>query len=449
MDPPVGVPGHGRGQPRGQVEPAGVAGPAPGGPQVVQPHLDPVGPGRLVGAVQSRLGPFGEVDQEAAVAAPGQVGLVGGEPVGGVGPQGLQHPVAADAAGPGPGQHGPLGQPGHQVGDPAGGKVVVGRDRFRGRDVERGREHRQAQEQPLLVGIEQLEGPVDDAAKGVVAGVAAAAAGPEQVEARVQPIGEVVYGQGADAGGGQLDGQGEAVQGAADVADPAQEPPAGRDLGAGGARPVEEQPDRGVVHRLGARCRDRQGWDHQHLLAAGGQPLAAGREHHQPGRGGQQRLGELGDGAEQVLAVVDHQQPPGPPRPPAERLLKERPRSEREVDAHGVGDGVGHGAGVAERGQVDPPHGVVAAGDLPGQAGLADPARADQRHQRPGGQGLADQGELPLPAHERGRGEGRARPSRPTGAGATGSMVPRSTCSSSRRSLGEGSSPSSSRSRSR
>ena len=178
------------------------------------------------------------------------LGLDVRQPGGGIGAQGLKHPIAADAAGPRPREHRLLGEPGDQVGDPAGGKVVVGHDRLRHRDVERRREHRQAQEQPLLVGAEQLEGPVDDGAEGVVAGVAAAAAGPEQVEAGVQPVGQVVDGQGADAGGGQLDGQGEAVQGAADVADPTQEPPAGPDPVAGGAGPVQEQPDRGVVHGL-------------------------------------------------------------------------------------------------------------------------------------------------------------------------------------------------------
>ena len=268
VEPPVGESGHGRGEPRREVELAGVPGPAPRGPQVVQPPLDPVRPGRLVGAVQPGLGPFGQVDHEAGVPAPEAVGLVGGKPGGGVGAQGLQHPVAADAAGARPRQHGPLGEPGHQVGDPAGGEVVAGRDRLRRRDVEAGREHRQAQEQPLLVGAEQLEGPVDHGPERLVAGVAVAAAGAEQVEAGVEPVGEVVDGQGADPGGGELDGQGEAVEGAADVADPGQEPLPGRDPGVGGAGPVQEQPDRGAAHLLGAGRGDLQRRDDQDPLAA-------------------------------------------------------------------------------------------------------------------------------------------------------------------------------------
>jgi hypothetical protein len=337
------------------------------------------------------------------VAGADPVGLVGGEAVGGVGAEGLQHPVAADPAGPGPGQHGPLGQLGHQVGDPAGGDVVVGRDHFGGGDVEPSREHREAQEQPLLVGPEQLEGPVDDGPERLVAAVTAAAAGPEQLEAGVEAVGEVVDGQGPDAGRGQLDGEREPVQGAADVADPPQEPGAGRELGVGRARPVQEQPDRWVVHRLVAGGRDRKGWDGQDLLPGGGQPLATGRQDRKPGGASQQRLGEPGHRAEQVLAAVEHQQPPGPSGPLPECRRQVRARRECAVDAHDVGDGVRHGARVAQRGQVDPPARVVVTSGFLSQARLADPARADQRHQPCGGEGRMDKGELPFPADKRGR----------------------------------------------
>jgi hypothetical protein len=120
-----------------------------------------------------------------------------------------------------------------------------------------------------------------------------------------------------------------------------------------------------------------------------------------------------------VLAVVDHQQPAGPARPLAQRLRQERAR--HDLDPHGVGDGVGDRPGVAQRGQVDPPAGVVAVGDLLGQAGLAHAARADQGHQRPGGDRLADQGQLPLPADERGgAGGSRAGVGGAVGGGAEG-----------------------------
>jgi hypothetical protein len=245
-----------------------------------------------------------------------------------------------------------------------------------------------------------------------VAGVAVAAAGAEQVEAGVEPVGEVVDGQGADPGGGELDGQGEAVEGTADVADPGQEPPPGRDPGVGGAGPVQEQPDRGAAHLLGAGRGDLQRRHDQDPLAGGGEPLPAGRQDREPPGRGEQLLGQPGHGGQQVLAVVEHQEPAGPPRPPGERLPQGRAR--HHLDPGGVGHGVAHGAVVAQRGQVHPPHGVVAVGGLLGQAGLADPARADQRHQRPGGEGLADQRELPLPADERGRPPG-PRPPGPVG----------------------------------
>jgi hypothetical protein len=110
-----------------------------------------------------------------------------------------------------------------------------------------------------------------------VAGVAATAAGPEQLEADVEPVGEVVDGQRADPGGGELDGEGEAVEGAADVGDPPQQRRAGRDGGVGRLRPIEEQPDRGAA--LGSpRSGDVQRWNVQDLFASDGEPLAAGGE---------------------------------------------------------------------------------------------------------------------------------------------------------------------------
>ena len=106
-----------------------------------------------------------------------------------------------------------------------------------------------------------------------------------------------------------------------------------------------------------------------------------------------------------------------------------RPRARRAQGAEGVprtarpgssrtpaGDGVGHSAGVAERGQVHhQTRGVAAPAALLGQAGLAHPARAGQRHQPVAARQRAHRGQLPLPADERGR-----RRSRSTTAAAAG-----------------------------
>ena len=59
-----------------------------------------------------------------------------------------------------------------------------------------------------------------------------------------------------------------------------------------------------------------------------------------------------------------------------------------ELDAGRGGDG-GDQPGRGHRDEIDPPHRLSLLGDPVGQfqggAGLADPARAAQRHQRPGG----------------------------------------------------------------
>jgi len=351
------------------------------------------------------------------VAASEPVGLGGRQPGGGVGPQGLQHPVAADAGVARASEHGPVGQPGHQIGDAAGGQVLVGHHLFGRVDVERRGEHRQAQEQQLLLWREQVEGPVDDPAEGVVARVAAAVGRPEQLEPRIQPVGEVVDGQRADPRGGQLDRQREAVEGAADVANPLDDLRAGREVGVGGAGPVTEQPDRRDAHLLGIWLGHLERPDDQDLLAVHAEPLAAGREQTNLGGDREQLLGDPGDGGEQVLAVVDDQQPASAPRPRVEAVQQRGARLDVQVER--VGDRMRNGVGVAQWGQIHPPDGSRGRG-LVGQAGLADPARADQRDQPPASEGLADERELLFPADEGGRSGGRHPTLRPGRAGLDG-----------------------------
>ncbi len=321
MEPPVGVPGDGGGEPRRQVELAGVAGPAPRRPQVVQPALDPVRPGRLVGAVQPRLGPLGEVDHEAGVPAPEPLGLAGGEPGGGVGAQGLQHPVAADAAGPRPRQHGPLGEPGHQVGDAAGGKVVAGRDRLRRRDVEAGREHRQAQEQPLLVGVRAAR-RTSRRRRGASGGgcrrrggwCGAGRSGRRAGRRGRRRSGCRSGRRRARWPGGGRRGRGRCRRPGPGAAAAGRDPGVGRRApGRGTAGPRGRPPPR--RRPRGPPAAGRPGPARRRRRAARGwSPAPPG-----PGRG-EQLLGEPGDGGQEVLAVVEDQEPAGPPRPLGERV---------------------------------------------------------------------------------------------------------------------------------
>jgi hypothetical protein len=240
--------------------------------------------------------------------------------------------------------------------------------------------------------VSRSKDPVDDVAKRPVACVPVAAGGAEQLEACVEPVGEVVDGQRAGPRGGQLDGEREAVKGAADVADPPEELRAGREVGVGRARPVQEQLDRGGEHLLGVQRGDSKGCDDQDLLAVDAEALAAGRE--QPQRGGdhEQLLDDSGDDREQVLAVVEDQKPVSGGCRCAKRVDQRDTRLGVEVER--VSDRVGHGAPLVQRAEIHPPGRPVGRRDLLGQAGLADPARADQGDQPPGGQGLTDAGEL-------------------------------------------------------
>ncbi len=104
---------------------------------------------------------------------------------------------------------------------------------------------------PLLL-VEQLPGPVDDGAQGLLAGQDGAAARGEQPEAVVQAVGDLPGGQHPQPGGGQFDGQRQAVEAAADLG-------AGRRVSSsasggsrgGRRRPGREQPERrGLGQRL-------------------------------------------------------------------------------------------------------------------------------------------------------------------------------------------------------
>jgi hypothetical protein len=133
------------------------------------------------------------------------------------------------------------------------------------------------------------------------------------------------------------------------------------------------------------------------------QHLPAGRQYPQAGRRAQQRVGQLGAGLHQVLAVVQYQQ---------QLLISKELRKQRHrvaapgvVDLQSVDHRVRHQCGVLQRGQLDQPHPV---GDHAPklrrhpqcQPGLPDSRHTGQRHQPRQGQPLGDLGDVTPPAHE-------------------------------------------------
>jgi hypothetical protein len=233
----------------------------------------------------------------------------------------------------------------------------------------------------------------------VVAGVAAAAGLAEEFEAGVEAVGEIVHGERADPRGGQLDRQRQPVQGTSDVARPLQEAPVWGEVGVGGAGAVQEQLHRRTQGVAGAGLGDFQRRDDEDLLAVHSEPLAAGGQHPERGGGREQLLDEHRRRRQQVLAVVEDQQAGRGPRPAAQGGHQRGARLDIQADR--VSGRSRHRLPIPEGGQICPP-GILLGGDLVGQPGLADPARADEGDQPAGGEQSADRGELAVSTHQRG-----------------------------------------------
>ena len=134
-------------------------------------------------------------------------------------PQRLELGEPGLATGVGGGDEGLVDQPAEHVEDLAGRHLVVGADRLGGGQLAAAGEHRQPGEQAAFVLEQQVVAPVHHRPQGLLAGQGGAGAPGEQPEAVVEPFGHGGQRQRAEAGGGELDGQGQAVQPAADVLD--------------------------------------------------------------------------------------------------------------------------------------------------------------------------------------------------------------------------------------
>ena len=216
-------------------------------------------------------------------------------------------------------------------------------------------------------------------------------------------------GQDLGPGGGQLDGQRQAVQPGAD--------PRHRlgvllgQLEAGPHRlgPLDEQPDRvGAAEGFGVGrpCRVGQGQrrHHQLLLPPERERDPGGGQHREPGGGGEQLLDHRA-GLPHLLEVVGHEQ-----EPPVAEVVAQRLQDGAAGclgDPQGPGQDGGDQVRVGHRGQVGEEGAVAVAGqqlgrDLEGQAGLAGAAGAGEGEQPGPSQQPPGLGGLPLPANERG-----------------------------------------------
>jgi hypothetical protein len=141
--------------------------------------------------------------------------------------------------------------------------------------------------------------PVDGGAQGLLAGHRRAVAPRKQPELVAQAVEDLGGREHVDPGRGQLDGEGDAVEAAADVGDGVAVVVGEGEGAVAKPGPVGEQLD--ALRRCHA-------WNAKHDLAWNAQGLLTGGDHLHAPTSLQQEVGELGHAGQHVLAVVDEQE---------------------------------------------------------------------------------------------------------------------------------------------
>jgi hypothetical protein len=334
-------------------------------------------------------------------AADGVRFAAGGEALGGVLPHRLQHQEAVGAVRPVRplvlAHQALVDEGGEAVEGVEGDGLTGGGDGADGLQGAAPGEDGEAGEEALLLRLEQGVAPVQGVAQGLLAhGEVAGAAGEEgeALPGGVAQAGEQGLGrQQLDPGGGQLEGQGQPVQEAADLGDGDAVLRREGEVRARGPGALDEEAHRGAAAdrgrvRLAGRLGEGQGRDGVLELGAEAQRGAAGDQDAQR-RGGRQQVGDEGGGVEHLLEVVEHEQHPAPAAAPV-RAAGLAPLGEHVGEGAGRiagdglaevhGDGRGYVGGVGHRAEGDEPDapregGAQVGGHLQGEAGLARAAR--------------------------------------------------------------------------
>ena len=342
----------------------------------------------------------GHLDEVTAVPLGCRVEVtVIGDPCPPVVAQGVEQPVADGAVGSLTFDHRRVDQGGDPVDD-----VVIGPgDGFGCGQVERSEEDREAIEELLLLGGEQLVAPVDGRSEALLAR-GGRSGGDEEPEAVVEMVCDLGGAQHADATSRQLDRQGEPLQCSADT----------RDLG--GLDRIRYEPfvdlsgsfgeqELGVGESERFAGRGKTQRVHRVAFLAGGvQGEATRREDLEVWGAFEQDGRQVRDVVGHVFAVVEHQQGAAVGEVAhQQRLGFHAWLSCQPEHLDGSADDVGAGCG---NGEIDPPHAVGEASehlaaDFPGQAGLADTSDADEGDETMVVDQIYDFGGFPVPADER------------------------------------------------
>ena len=273
----------------------------------------------------------------------------------------------------------------------------------------------EASEEGALGRGEQVVGPFDERLEGLVAAQRAAPASGQEAEAIVQPGRDLVDAEHAHPRGGELDGQGDAVQTVADLASAGPFWSVTRKAGSTAtARSTKRRtaPYRSRLRAVGAGAPSGSGGpgrasDGTRQAVSPGTPSGSRlvAKTRMPGHWRRTASASGAQELEDVLAVVQEEERVARLEVGEERglrgLARGLPRSQRGEC------GAGDERRVREGREVDEPDAVGGAVEatghgLEGEAGLAHAPRAGQRHERARGQQALDLRELPLSPDEAG-----------------------------------------------
>jgi hypothetical protein len=356
---------------------------------------------------------------EPGVPSQDPVGLSRGlEPQDAILPDGLQGGVAGHPVHLLHLEKGPVHQEGHLVQHVEGILARVAPHRGGAIQGEPAPEDAEPHEEPTSGLGKQIVAPVDGGAEGPVPGHHPAAAGGEEGEDVVQAVPDLLHRQDPYPGRRQLDGQGDAVQGPADLGhhrrvSRGQREPPGHVPG-----PIlEELEGLGPGHGLRGigGIGNRESGDEPRPLAHDPQGLPARGQDGEIRTGGQEGLGRLGAGLHQVFAVVQHQEerPPGEEGEGGPRVS----RGDLLLHTQGPGDLLSQVRWVRDGRQLDPaggrprgprfPFRPMADQELQGEAGLSAPPCPGEGQEAGGPQEFEEFPDLPLPTHQGGEGDGK------------------------------------------
>ncbi len=214
----------------------------------------------------------------------------------------------------------------------------------------------------------------------------------EQGEALVEPLLELREREHVEPRGRELDGQGDAVEAAADASDGGEVAVAWAEIGPYQHRAVEEKPNRlcFVASRGSGQV---EGLHREQRLARDADRCLARVQHLHLGTRLQQPSREIGDLRDEVLTVVEHEEELLVPEALAQSVGHGAPGLFLHAQ-HG-GDSARDRAARRQVGKLDEPRAVpVTAGSsgcgFDGDARLAASARADDRHEPPRLEHLVD-----------------------------------------------------------